>query len=103
METYDELLERQRDVYKIPGWMSEIKCSTCGGFVHPLKDDFLRSEEHAFCACDVFQNMRDLESFGYKPAPEARFAGGPYMMRCLDGTYVSEEDFGTEIERLLGE
>lgn len=101
METYEELCKRQEGIYKVPGWCSEIKCSTCGGFVHPLRSDFLHPEDHQFCSCDVFQNLRDLKSFGYKAAPEARFFGGPYMMRSPDGTLVSEEDFSAEIERLL--
>lgn len=53
------------------------------------------------CVCDTTQYMEDLLSFGYSHAPEVRSFGGPFMMRRPDGSIVSEEEFGTEINRLL--
>lgn len=103
METYEEICKRQEGTYKVPGWLLELNCSSCGGIVHPLKSDFVDPSKHKFCGCDAIQNLRDLRSFGYKDAPETRFFGGPYAMRRPDGTIVSEEDFSLELERLLGE
>lgn len=50
---------------------------------------------------DLVQLMKDLLSFGYSHAPEARMAGGPFKLRRLDGSVVSEEEFEAELNRLL--
>jgi hypothetical protein len=50
---------------------------------------------------DALQQLKDLRSFGYKDAPEARYFGGYYAMRRPDGTVVFENEFTAEIERLL--
>jgi hypothetical protein len=99
--TYEQIIEAQQGTYRVPGWCSEVKCNTCDGFIHPLRSDFVDPQQHEFCACDASQHLGDLLSFGYAYAPEARFFGGPYKMRRPDGSIVSEEDFGREIERLL--
>jgi len=83
----------------MPGWEQEddIVCESCGGLVEPL-DDLRQSR---WCKCNRFQEMADLRSFGYAPAPEVRSFGGRWALRRPDGTGVWEQSFGREIEKLV--
>ncbi|GEM_PF-5081305 len=78
-----------------------IRCRTCGGLIYPLEGDPGAPDPYDPCSCDVIRNVKDLREHGYTDAPEARFAGGPLKLRRPDGTIVSEEDFGLEIECLI--
>jgi len=82
--------------HAVSGVADHETCSACGGYVIT----YLRMKG-CMCHCPTLQTMIDLKSFGYKAAPEARYAGGPSVLRRPDGTYVREGEFVRELERVL--
>lgn len=75
--------------------MCELCQNLCESCVNPIK-----SLEH-ITACNPCQQLDDLFSFGYIPAPELRSFGGPFVVRRPDRTPISEGEFGRELEQLL--